>query len=175
MELAAFTQIMCLVFSEPSFHLSKRKESTVCNYAGLVYKESKKNNIDPTLLMALIYVESGWTRTIVSSAGACGLTQVLPKYTGKRNRIIKLKKHSCRDLKDPRKSIIIGAKILSWWVNKYGEGNVVTGLCGYSSGFRCKINSKRKRPLKQGISYANKVLRTKSKILFYMKKHKVSF
>ena len=148
---------MCLTLSEPDFYLNKKRHKNVCQFAGQVYKESKKNNIDPILLMAVIYRESGWKKTVVSPAGACGLTQVIPKYTGKYSPV--KKKYSCKQLKNPKISISAGARILKWWI-KYHKGDVRRGLCGYSSGFRCKG----KRPLKAGMRYADRVLKTKRKI-----------
>ena len=158
MEIAILVQTLCLTFSSPNFYLSKSRQQLVCNSIEQVYKESTENNISPTLLLALIYVESGWKKTAVSWAGACGLTQVIPKYTG--TYPTKTRRYTCKQLKNPRTSIRAGAKILSYWVNKYARGNVRIGLCGYSSGYRCKGP----RAVKRGMRYARKVLKIQKKI-----------
>lgn len=144
----------CAVFTDPSFYMSSYREKQACSYVPIVLEAAKQNNLDPFLLAGLITVESNWQKDAVSSAGACGLTQVMPVYTGNIT-----KKYTCDQLKDPKTSIFAGAKILSWWINKYGEGDIPTGLCGYYSGFRCKpvIN-------KAGKSYYKKVLAQKQKI-----------
>jgi len=134
-----------------SLGLSSHQEKRACRYMPIIIKESIRRNIDPELLIGLIFVESSFNPWAKSHAGACGLTQVIPKYTGKYSPV---KKYSCAQLKNPYTSIRAGAKIFSWWIN-YHNGNVERALCGYSSGFRCKG----KKPLRAGIRYAKKVLK----------------
>ena len=148
-----------MIFSSgpPDFWLSEHRQELICKQASTVIKESKKNSIDPSLLLALITVESNWKTTAVSSANACGLTQVIPKYTGSIT-----KKYTCNQLKDPKTSIKAGAKILSWWM-KYHNGNTTSALCAYNAGFRC--GKDRKRPSRGGMRYAKKVLQIQKIIL----------
>ena len=148
-----------MIFSSgpPDFWLSEHRQELICKQASTVIKESKKNSIDPSLLLALITVESNWKTTAVSSANACGLTQVIPKYTGSIT-----KKYTCNQLKDPKTSIKAGAKILSWWM-KYHNGNTTSALCAYNAGFRC--GKDRKRPSRGGMRYAKKVLQIQKTIL----------
>ena len=47
-----------------------------------IYYESKRAGLDPALMLALIQVESGFRKFAISSAGARGLTQVMPFWTG---------------------------------------------------------------------------------------------
>ncbi len=47
-----------------------------------IYYESKRAGLDPALMLGLIQVESGFHKFAVSSAGARGLTQVMPFWTG---------------------------------------------------------------------------------------------
>lgn len=145
----------CAVFSDPSFYMSDYRQKQVCKYAPIVLEAAKAHDIDPFLLAGLITVESNWSKNAVSSAGACGLTQVMPKYTGGNIT----KKYTCDQLKNPSTSIFAGAKILHWWINNYGKGDVPTGLCGYYSGFACKPNIH-----KSGRKYYKKVLTQKQKI-----------
>lgn len=122
--------------------------------------------------MSMIFVESGWKKTAVSKANACGLTQVLPRYTGKIT-----KKFTCDQLKDPKVSIMVGARTLRWWIDYHKNSltekqkaemspggfkkyYITRGLCGYNAGFRCSG----KKPNSNGIRYANKVLRLKKRL-----------
>ena len=125
---------------------------TVCKYADFVVEQAEKSDIEPTLLVALIAVESNWKPHVVSHAGACGLTQVLPQYTKKYSG--KGRNLTCDELKEPKTSIRIGSKILGYWIYSYGKGRYETGLCGYNAGFRCKGDT----PNSQGLRYARKVL-----------------
>lgn len=138
--------------------LSGWQKRKACEYSSVIIAEATKNDIDPHLYIALILVESGFNKRAVSNKGACGLTQVLPKYTG---GIANKKKYTCEQLKNPRISIATGAEILKYWIHTYAQGDERVGLCGYNAGFRCKITKNRKRPHKAGMRYANKVLMLK--------------
>lgn len=147
---------LCAVFADPAFHLSEKRQESICKILPHVIEESRENNIDPFLLMGLITVESNWQSSAVSSAPACGLTQVMPKYTG--GKATAGKKYTCGELKNPKTSVSVGAKVLSWWIHSYGKGKVSVGLCGYYAGFRCYP------PIPAGEAYYKKVFNRKRMI-----------
>lgn len=118
-----------------------------------IIESAEKYKIEPEILISLIFVESSFDRKAVSSKGACGLTQVMPIYTGKYSPV---RKYSCNQLKNPYTSIKAGAKIFKWWIN-YHDGNLERALCSYNAGFRC--GKKRKKVSKYGMKYAEKVLK----------------
>lgn len=169
--LSAQPPSLCEVFSDKSFWLS-RKVNKICALTPHVILEAERNNVPPMLLLSLITVESNWKTTAVSSAGACGLTQVIPKYTGKIT-----KKYTCDQLKNPKASITAGAKILRWWIDYHKDKitqkqknkmspeaiedySLVRGLCGYNAGFRCHGA----KPNRAGIRYAKKILTLEQRI-----------
>lgn len=172
MDILLVAQIICFSFSSDSFYLSEYRKKTVCQNSKTLAIESNKNKIDPYLFASLIYVESAWKKTVVSSANACGLTQVIPKYTGKITR-----KYTCKQLKDPATSIRAGTKILRWWIDwhtknqpkrKYTQEEILNrALCSYNAGFRCGPD---RRPIRGGMRYARKVLKVKRDILI-MREH----
>lgn len=127
-----------------------------CTHARQVVKESKKNKIDPIVLVALISVESNWRPHVVSSANACGLTQVIPKWS---------KGYTCKQLKNPKTSIKVGSRIFGYWLHKYAKGDYYTALCGYNAGFRCKG----KHPNKWGKNYSKKVMKMATRIMYHIK------
>jgi len=139
-------EVLCAAFIALGFP----RVDVACEHAQTVVEASEKYELSPALLAALIRVESRWKVDAVSVSKACGLTQVLARYS----------KYTCRQLKDPKTSIFEGAKKLHFWINKYGKGNVKTGLCGYNAGFRCKGKNKNKT----GVRYAKKVLFYKNAI-----------
>jgi soluble lytic murein transglycosylase-like protein len=143
------------LFCYAALSLGMPNADFACDHMETVIKASEKYDIRPELLIAMIRVESRWSPRAVSKAGACGLTQVLPKYT-------KRPKLSCEQLKNPTTSIMTGAKKLNFWIHKYGKGNERVGLCGYLAGFRCKGKNKNKKGYNR---YAPKVLKYASLVL----------
>lgn len=157
----------CDVMKDKSFYLSEYRQKTVCQNIEFLKEKTKEEGIRDSLMVALIYVESGWKKTVVSTAGACGLTQVLPKYTGKITR-----RYTCKQLKNPRTSIGAGVKILRWWINYHSKNQprgrtytdeeiIKRSLCSYNAGFRCGAKQK---PSRGGMRYAKKVLSVEKKI-----------
>ena len=95
----------------------------------------------------MIYVESRFAPSAVSHAGACGLTQVLPRYS----------KYTCEDLKNPKTSIYEGTYALNKWITKRKKKKYKEALACYNAGNNC-LNSK------NGRYYANTVVRLASKL-----------
>jgi soluble lytic murein transglycosylase-like protein len=120
-----------------------------CEHMDTVVQVSEEYHIDPIILTALIHVESRWTPRAKSRAGACGLTQVIPKFSRKFGYV------GCRMLKrKPKLAIRKGAQILSYWIGTYAKGNVKKGLCAYNAGYVCSSKSSSRR----GRAYAKKVV-----------------
>lgn len=127
-----------------------------CAQLPTILEMSEKYDIRPTVMVALIHEESRYKPDAISRAGACGLTQVLPKYT--RNP-----KLSCRQLKDPRVAIETGSKTLSkFYYSSYAKQSYKTALCTYNAGYRCKKNSPSYS--QNGRRYAKRILRLSSRI-----------
>jgi hypothetical protein len=137
-----------------------------CEHMDLVVEVAEERDIEPEVLVALIHVESHWKPTAVSKANACGLTQVVPRYTGRKptNGV----KYLCKQLFEPVLSIRTGGQIFGWWLHNYGKceskkckrRHYFIGLCGYNAGFRCRGDN----PNQTGVGYAKAVLRKASQI-----------
>lgn len=130
----SFLFSLCLLFNQ-HYDLSSTQKVNICKYESEIKNQAKINNIDPTLLASVMFVESSFYPHVVSSANACGLTQVIPKWTGGKET--KGKKYTCNQLKNPDTAIEAGARILSYSIKVYGKGNVDRGLCIYNAGMKC--------------------------------------
>lgn len=130
----AYLFSICLLFQE-HFNLSDYQQRNICALEQTVRVEAARNDIEPELLAALMFVESSFYPNVVSSANACGLTQVVPRWTGGPET--KGIKYTCQQLKDPETSVKVGAQILSYNIKVYGKGNENKGLCVYNAGTRC--------------------------------------
>tara|TARA_R110001583_G_scaffold15480_21_gene63666 strand:- start:515 stop:994 length:480 start_codon:yes stop_codon:yes gene_type:complete len=132
--MMSFLFSLCLLFNQ-HYDLSSTQKVNICKYESEIKNQAKINNIDPTLLASVMFVESSFYPHVVSSANACGLTQVIPKWTGGKET--KGKKYTCNQLKNPDTAIEAGARILSYSIKVYGKGNVDRGLCIYNAGMKC--------------------------------------
>ena len=142
--MAITAKVLCAAIIASSGVFGIGGKDRACRHSRQVVEASFKYKLDPYLLTSLIQVESNWKSHVVSPAGACGLTQVVHKYS----------KYNCKQLKNPKISIWEGAKKLNYWIYEYGKGNLKIGLCGYNAGFRCKGRS----AIKSGLTYARKVV-----------------
>ena len=137
---------MCMVFNMLSttthFMLPSDSVAVACENAQSIITVSEEENISPFILSALVFHESRFVPQAKSSVGACGLTQVLPKYVPP----------TCKQLQNNTElSLQTGAIILSMWLEKKKTYKVA--LQCYNSGYRCKSKT-----------YANNILKT-AKIL----------
>ena len=145
--------LICLAALSMNLHNAE----IICNHSAIIVEEAEINKIKPSLIVAVGTVESRWTPTARSYSNACGVMQILPKYSKKFSN--KDRNLTCEELKDPETSIEVGAKILNFWYHKYSKRNKTIALCGYNAGFRCKGENKNK----QGLKYAKAVLKWERK------------
>ena len=145
--------LICLTALSMNLHNAE----IICNHSVNIVEEAGINNIKASLIVAVGTVESRWTPTARSYSNACGVMQILPKYSKKFSN--KDRNLTCEELKDPETSIEVGAKILNFWYHKYSKRNKTIALCGYNAGYRCKGENKNK----QGLKYAKAVLKWERK------------
>jgi LysM repeat protein len=88
------------------------------------------NGLDPALVRAVAWQESGWQNTVVSSAGAIGIGQLLPSTA-------EFVEHDLigaeLDPRIPADNIRMTARYLAWLLKRTG-GDVDRTLAGYSQG-----------------------------------------
>lgn len=144
-----YVEVLCLAV----LNMGMPKANFACDHMETIVDVAFENDIEPETVVALIHYESNWNPRVVSRSNACGLMQVIPKYTKKPKR-------TCRQLLRPNTNIRVGTKILSYWIHKYARGKEKTGLCAYLAGFRCKGP----RPNRAGMRYARKIQKYAKKI-----------
>lgn len=90
----------------------------------IITTAAQQNNINPNRLRSLILIESSGNRNVrVSSAGACGMAQVLPSTA----------RQSCAALQDPRVGIPAGAAEYARLLQACGGSNDCAAA-GYNGG-----------------------------------------
>lgn len=93
-------------------------------YAAEIAKAAKTYNVPEKLIAAVMKKESNFDASVVSSAGASGLMQLMPstaKFLGVNDRF------------DPEQNIMGGAKYLRQMLDQF-DNNVSTALAAYNAG-----------------------------------------
>lgn len=127
-------------------YISQQYDVPMPNAEKIVYStfaEASKKNLDPTLVLSLIHSESTFKQFSKSSAGAVGLTQIMPRVH--RAKITELLSGKT-DIWSITGNIKVGTQILREYVDLAG-GNVKKALQMYNGSSR---DSKYK--------YSNKIL-----------------
>jgi|Deesub1362A_J573_1020465.scaffolds.fasta_scaffold00876_1 soluble lytic murein transglycosylase len=93
-------------------------------YEGIILRKSRKYNLDPSLVRAIITVESNWQPYAVSKKGAMGLMQLMPataRKTGVRNPF------------DPEQNIEGGTRYLRTLLDMFNN-DLRLALAAYNAG-----------------------------------------
>lgn len=93
---------------------------------------AKANNVDPLFFAALIRQESFWDPSAVSSAGAIGLTQVIPDTGDGIARALGIKGFRPSDLLRPSVSLQFGAYYIGGQLKHYADP--LAALAAYNAG-----------------------------------------
>ncbi len=110
---------------------------------------AKRYHVDANLLKAIGKAESGFDPSVVSSAGAIGVMQLMPgtaRSLGVRNPY------------DAQQNIMGGAKYISQLLKKY-DGNVQLALAGYNAGPGNVAKYGGIPPFQETKNYVNRVLK----------------
>jgi soluble lytic murein transglycosylase len=102
-------------------------------YLNEVQRSAKASGIDPAWLLALIRQESAFGRNACSSAGACGVMQLMPataRWVLERNG--KDASNLAVTISDPANSIAVGANYLAYLRGRFSSH--VLALAAYNAG-----------------------------------------
>ena len=111
---------------------SKKKDSAMMNpnnYDPLIEQAAKKEGIDPLLFKSLVEQESGYRPDVRSSAGAVGLTQIMPRTGRELASKLGLPDY---DLTDPETNLAMGARYLRELLDMFGDTELA--LTAYNQG-----------------------------------------
>ncbi|MCX7904697.1 MAG: lytic transglycosylase domain-containing protein [Caloramator sp.] len=102
-------------------------------YDKYVVKYSKRYNVDPYLIYALIKAESNFDKNALSHKGAIGLMQITPNTGRYISNLLKEKNYRDGDLFDPEKNIKYGVFYFKKLYSDFGY-DLDLALAAYNAG-----------------------------------------
>jgi soluble lytic murein transglycosylase-like protein len=129
-----------------------KKSRHAGNYSSIVEEKSKKHNVDPKLVKAVISAESGWNPSAVSPKGAVGIMQLMPGTAsdmGVDNRY------------NPEQNIEGGIKYLRYLLDKF-NGNMTLALAAYNAGPTRVERAQGVPAIPETVNYVKRVMNTYS-------------
>jgi soluble lytic murein transglycosylase-like protein len=96
----------------------------------MLYAAGVKHGVNPFLVMGLAWHESGWQSSVVSSAGAVGIMQVMPATAAVDGPVLLGRSVN---LYDPGDNIDIGTAILKHNLDRW-HNDLAKALCAYYAG-----------------------------------------
>ena len=123
-------------------------KSITSAYNRIIIRKSDKYRLEPSLIKAVIKVESNWNSKAVSQSGAIGLMQLMPT-TAKDMDII--------NPFNPEDNIDGGARYLRYLLDKF-NGNLPHALEAYNAGPARVARHKGIPPIKETRQYVERVL-----------------
>ena len=119
------------------YGLTDKEIKQACDLEKVIVQIEQEQDVPRYLLAALIYHESRFKPTVISRRGACGITQIMPKYTKRFSS--NQKRKSCKDLqREINESIVMTARILKHWMKSKKIKTFNKALECYNSGNRCR-------------------------------------
>lgn len=115
----------------------------------IIANMSRRFNVEPALVKAVIKAESGFKPNAVSPKGARGLMQLMPGTA---------QMHGVRNIHEPRDNIAGGVQHLRMLLDRY-RNNVVLALAAYNAGEGWVDQYGGIPPFKETRNYVHRVLR----------------
>tara|TARA_B100000287_G_scaffold196420_1_gene185550 strand:+ start:526 stop:2427 length:1902 start_codon:yes stop_codon:yes gene_type:complete len=97
-----------------------------------IFDSVSKNNFEKSLFYSITRAESAFDRFAISSAGAVGMMQIMPRTAKKVSRSVGYSKINRTKLYNPRINIKIGSHYLKSLINK--KKNIVYAIASYNAG-----------------------------------------
>jgi soluble lytic murein transglycosylase len=102
------------------------------DYEDAIVRESARNGIDPTLVAAVIYTESGFVPDSASSQGAVGLMQMLPSTADFVATLPRRPSPPPDAIGEPAANIAYGTRYLRYLLDRHGS--MPLALASYNGG-----------------------------------------
>ena len=130
-------------------HNREKPNTTIpASYLEIIYSKSDKYRIEPSLVSAVIKVESNWDIKAVSRNGAMGLMQLMPSTA---------KEMAVKNPLDPKENIEGGIRYLRYLMDRFND-DLTLALAAYNAGPRKVEKYKGIPPIIETRQYVKRVL-----------------
>jgi len=136
------------VRSAPASAGSRRTEDIPVSYVNIINSACERYGVDPSLVHAIVKVESDFNPFAISRKGAMGLMQLMPQTASTMN---------VRNTFSPDENIEGGVKYLRYLLDRY-EGNLSLSLAAYNSGETSVKKWGTIPPFKETQDYVKKIM-----------------
>lgn len=127
---------------------SSAARSTPSRWDSQIREAAALYQLPEAFLRAVMRVESNFQPEVVSSAGACGLMQLMPRTAARMG---------VTDVFDPRQNVLGGARYLRVLANAF-EGDLVLTVAAYNAGEGAVIRYQGIPPYEETQRYVRRVL-----------------
>ncbi len=127
--------LLLLVMFMILWHKPILKVFFIINYQAEIIKYSQIHQLSPSLVGAMIFVESGFNPKAVSHKGAMGLMQIMPRTGEWGATELGIEDFTLKELMDPEKNLMIGTWYLAY-LKRINDGNDYLALASYNAGHR---------------------------------------
>jgi hypothetical protein len=127
---------------------NQRTEDIPVSYVNIINSTCERFGVDPSLVHAMVKVESDFNPFAISSKGAMGLMQLMPQTASTLN---------VRNTFSPHENIEGGVKYLRYLLDRY-EGNLSLALAAYNSGETAVKKWGTIPPFKETQDYVKKIM-----------------
>jgi len=127
---------------------ARRDEGIPVSYVNIINSACGKHGVDPSLVHAIVKVESDFNPYAVSRKGAMGLMQLMPETASSLK---------VRNSFSPDENIEGGVKYLRYLLDRY-EGNISLALAAYNSGETAVKKWGTIPPFKETQDYVRKIM-----------------
>jgi soluble lytic murein transglycosylase-like protein len=131
----------------------RSRSREIVPFQGIIMQVAGRYQVDPYLVRAIIFAESGFNPKAKSKKGARGLMQLMPSTA---------KALGVRDIYDPRENIDGGVRYFRLLLDRFG-GDVQLALAAYNAGSRHVRDYEGVPPFKATRRYIEKVLKFQEK------------
>jgi soluble lytic murein transglycosylase-like protein len=134
------------MLSEDQSSLNADKKGLL--FWSIIQRAADRHDVDPVLVKAIIFAESGYNPKAISGRGAQGLMQLMPETASELG---------VEDCFDPEDNIHGGVKYFRLLLDKF-DGDVILALAAYNAGSRKVRQYQGIPPFKRTQHYVRKVL-----------------